>query len=132
MKTIVCLLVLFLAVSVQGQISEPLAMNSPPLPYHLPDTAKKTFSNSEPAEILFLVNPNLKENKITIETNFKGYYKVRIIDYYAGSRKVYKNQKANMIIDVAEFEKGIFIMNITDSQNNLLTSQVVNLKRRHL
>lgn len=132
MRALFGLLAFFICSMVQGQITEPLAMNVSAESYHMPDTAIKKFSDSEEAGVAFLVNSNLKENKITIETNFEGFYKVRFIDYYAGSRKVYKAQHSNTTIDVSEFEKSIFILNITDQCNKVLTSQVVNLKRRHL
>lgn len=132
MKTIVSLLVLILTLTAHAQISEPLAMNTNHDDYYSIDTTKKVFSKSELAGVDFIVSSNLRENTLLIKTNFSGNYKVRFIDYYAGSRKVFKNQQSNITIDVSEFEKSIFIMNITDSQNRLLTSQVVNLKRKHL
>lgn len=131
MKTIIRLFFLIISIEIQAQVTEQLAMNTTPK-HAETEMPKKVFSNSESADITFIVNSNLKENEISIETNYSGLYKIRIVDYYAGSRKVYKNMISNTKIDVSEFEKSIYIMNITDLRNKLLTSQVVNLKRRHL
>lgn len=129
---IICLFIIsFYATSV-AQVSEPMAMHITNQNANPSDSTKKVFRNSEPEGVTFIVNSNLKENKIQINTNYTGIYKVQFIDYYAGSRKVYKNQQSNMTIDVGELERSIFIMNISDSKNKLLTSQVLNLKRRHL
>ena len=134
MKRILTLNIIFLSLLVQGQINEPLASNTVKVRYDKPisdTTPVKQFSNSEIKGIDFYVNLNLKTNEIEIQTNYTESYKIQLIDYWAHSVTVYKNITSDYKIDVAEFRERIFIMNITNSKNNkLLTSQVINLKRR--
>ncbi|HBH49821.1 MAG TPA: hypothetical protein DDX98_14345 [Bacteroidales bacterium] len=134
MKNLLGGLLLVLSISVSGQISDPIALLNTvhETTGSIPDTAKKLFRNSEPPGISFLVSSNIRENKLHIKTNYGGEYKVRFIDYYARTRKVFKHNYNDIVLDLAEFEKSIFIMNIMDSDNRTLTSQIINLKRRHL
>jgi hypothetical protein len=133
MKTILSLIITIFCTITYAQLSEPLAMNVKPDKPDISDTTKKLFSNSVAPGISFLVSSNLRDNKLYITTNFSGRYKIRFIDYYARTKKVYKDAYSDFSIDLDEFDKSIFIMNIVDSRNNkLLTSQVINLKRRHL
>lgn len=136
MKSIIYLYVLFFSFALQAQVSDPLiAMNSNSSieKPSVAATAKKQFSGSESSDYSFIVNSNIKENLIRIETNYSGEYRIRFVGYYGRTRKVYNNVYSNKTIDVSDFEKGIFIMNITDEKNNkILSSQVINLKRRSL
>lgn len=134
MRGFIFFLMLISTLQVIGQVSGPLiAMSNSAPKFSIPDSSIKRMSSSESPKYTFIVNPNVKENRIRIETNYKGEYKIRFVDYYGKSIKVYKDVYSNKLIDITELGKGIFIMNITDAQNHkLLTSQVVNLKRRHL
>ncbi len=96
------------------------------------DTTKKLLSESDEPGIAFIVSSNIRDNLLHIETNYKGEYKVRFVDYYARTKIVFKNNYNNISLDLDAFDKSIFIMCITDSNNRTLTSQVINLKRRHL
>ena len=121
-----------------SQISEPMAMNTPNSnastgeKIAVIDTVKKLLNNSDFPGITFLVSTNIRENQLRINTNFTGTYKVRFVDYYSWTRKVFKNNSSDITLNLSEFEKSIFIMTIMDSENRTLTSQVINLKRRHL
>ena len=121
-----------------SQFSEPMAMNTSNSSSSSGeivatiDTVKKLFSNSDLPGITFLVSTNIRENQLKINTNFTGTYKVRFVDYYSWTRKVFKNNNSDITLNLSEFEKSIFIMTIMDSENRTLTSQVINLKRRHL
>jgi len=132
MKVLVRLIILvflFSGLKVSGQV---MAINSS---INSEESVKevKQFSNSESPHYIFAINTNVKNNEIKIETNYSGTYKVRFLDYYGKSIKVYRDVSADKLIDVAELRKGIYIMNITDARSHkLLTSQVVNLKKRHL
>ena len=135
MKSLIYLPILFLCFAVKAQVSEPLLALNNGNSVEKPNISatKKQFSGSESSNYSFVVNSNVKENTIHISTNYLGKYKIRFLGYYGGSRKVYKDVFSNKLIDISEFEKEIFIMNITDARNNkLLSSQVINLKRRHL
>jgi hypothetical protein len=98
------------------------------------DAEKPTvrFTNSESPDISFLVETNLKECQVYINTNYTEDFKIRFIDYWGKTIKVYRNLNASQELDISEFKDQIVILNIHDSKSNrLLTSQVVNLKRRH-
>lgn len=123
---------LFLAyLYTNAQISEPLANNVSYTETNKPDTITKSFSNSEPRGITFKVSTDQKKQKLSVRTNYTGKYKVLFIDYYAGSRKVFKNVYNNLEIDMEDLKGEIFIMNISDSENKLLTSQILNLRLRN-
>ncbi len=96
------------------------------------DTSKKLLSESDRPGVAFIVSSNIRDNLLHIETNYTGEYKVRFVDYYAKTRMEFKNNYNNISLDLNIFDKSIFIMCITDSKNRTLTSQIVNLKRRHL
>ncbi len=92
----------------------------------------KRFSNSESPGISFNISTNLKDCKVQITTNYASPYKVRFVDYWGKSVKVYKNLDSDTQLDLSEFKEQIVIMNIQDNRSNkLLTSKVVNLKRRN-
>ena len=96
------------------------------------ETLVKRFSNSESPDISFIVNTNLKDCVLDIRTNYPDEFKIRFIDYWGKSVKVYRNLYSGKQIDVSEFRNQIVIMNIQDNKTNrLLSSQVVNLKRRN-
>lgn len=135
MKGILVIVFLMLGVFAFGQeTGHLLAMNNSNTPENaIPDTNIKRFKGSESPDYTFIVNSNVRNDVIVIETNYTSDYKIRFIDYWGRSVKVYRNVSDDKLINVSDLGKGIFIMNITDAQNNkLLTSQVVNLKRRHL
>ena len=105
-------------------------MNKPAKKAYTADTVVKTFSNSESPELLFEINSNIQEGTLRINTNYTDAYKVRIIDYYARTSKLYRQLSYNSSINIQDFIGGIFIVNITDKRNKLLTSQVLNLRLR--
>lgn len=92
----------------------------------------KRFSNSESPDISFNISTSMKDCKVQVITNYSSAYKIRFIDYWGKSVKVYKNLDSGIQIDVSEFKEQIVILNIHDNKSNkLLSSQVVNLKRRN-
>lgn len=134
MNRLLLILLLPLSVLVNAQESSGLmAMNTSREISEPRDTAVIRFSNSESPDYTFIINPNIGEDAIQIETTYTKQYKVRFVDYWGHSVKVYRDVYANKLINVEDLKKGIYIMNITDARSHkLLTSQVVNLKRRHL
>ncbi len=122
--------ILFLSIVMHGQPSDAIiAMNNHEAPSNHSDSTRKLFSNSESPDFSFIVNSNIKENTLEIKTNYSCEYKIRFIDYYGRSVKVYKSVLSNKTINIADLKESILIMNIMDERNNLLTSQVLNLKR---
>lgn len=90
------------------------------------------FSNSESPDLSFMIITNLKECKVHINTNYPDKFKIRFINYWGKTVKIYRNLESGQQIDVSEFKNQIVIMNIMDNRSNhLLSSQVVNLKRRN-
>lgn len=132
MKNLFYILTLFFCMQVSAQSEDPIyAMNMPAHEHESVDTTTKRFSNSESSEYTFIVNPDLNDNSLLIKTDYTREYKVRFIDYWGKSRKVYSNVSSDKKIDIADLERGIFIMNIFDEKNNkLLTSQVLNLRAK--
>lgn len=67
-----------------------------------------------------VVYPNPAENQITIMTELKGDYMVRILDY---SGKVIRREKAvssNTEIDLAEIESGVYLIEVTNADGRAL------------
>ncbi|MBN1953400.1 MAG: hypothetical protein JW801_19500 [Bacteroidales bacterium] len=98
------------------------------------DAEKPTvrLTNSESPDISFLVETNLKDCSIYLQTNYPESFKLRIFDYWGETIKVYRNLNSGQLLDISEFKGQIVILNIYDSKSNrLLTSQVMNLKRRN-
>ncbi|MBN2486686.1 MAG: hypothetical protein JXB34_12000 [Bacteroidales bacterium] len=130
-RLVFCITALIISIASSAQNQGALAMNTHYVPYTMSDSLVKTFSNSEIPGVTFLVSSDLKENTIYISTNYSGKYNVRFVDYFGRSSVVFKNQSSNIAIDLAHFERSIFVMNISDEKNNkLISSQVLNLKRR--
>jgi hypothetical protein len=139
MKTLISILAFIISLNLAAQIDEPLAMLSnsgTDKGPQIADTAKKKlFSNSDAPGVSFIVSSDVAGNELYIETNYAKKYKVRFIQHseYGYFRKVFKEVYSDATIDISDFEKSIFIMNIHDSESHkLLTTQVINLKRRHL
>lgn len=126
--TVLCIIPL----EVFAQECEPLlAYHSKKSNVHSADTVKKLFSNSESPLLYFDIKTNMTDKSVKVQTNFTCEFKVRLIDYFGKSVKVFKNINSNKEIDISEYVGGIYVMNILDSRSNkLLTSQVVNFKRR--
>ena len=90
------------------------------------------FSNSESPDLSFMVHTDLKACKLNIVTNYPDPFRIRFVDYWGRTVRVYRNVRSGDLIDVTEFKNQIVILNITDSRGKrLLSSQVVNLKRRN-
>lgn len=94
-------------------------------------SGKKTFSNSESPDFTFIVRSDIKSNELLVETNYERDYKVRFIDYYARTSKVFKGMHSSKKIDLSEFDRSIFIVKFVDQRNNkVLSSQILNLKKK--
>jgi len=90
------------------------------------------FSNSENPELSFIVNTNIQDCLLHITTNYPEQFTIRFIDYWGKSVRVYRHIDSGMDINVSEFKDKIMILNIMDEKSSrLLSSQVVNLKRRN-
>lgn len=128
---IISLAIVFICLTSNAQKSGTLAMNTKYVSTGTSDSIVKLFSNSEPKGVTFLVSSDLKENTLFIKTNYTGKYNVRFVDYWGRSSVVFRNVSKDVVIDLAKFERSIFVMNISDEQNKeLISSQVINLKRR--
>lgn len=92
----------------------------------------KLFSNSESPNLSFMVSTDLKKCRLYVTTNYPKTFKIRFVDYYGRTVKVYRNVGSGDQIDISQFKNKIVILNITENKGNkLLSSQVVNLKRRN-
>lgn len=90
------------------------------------------FSNSEDPNLSFMVNTNMQQCLLYITTNYTEQFTIRFINYWGKSVRVYRHIQSGTEINVAEFKDKIMIFNIVEEKSNrLLSSQVVNLKRRN-
>jgi hypothetical protein len=127
----ISLIAIIICLAINAQKREEIALNTKYVSHSSVDSLVKLFSNSEPRGVTFLVSSDLKENSLFIKTNYAGSYNVRLVDYYGRTSIVFKNITSDIVIDLADFKPSIFVMNISDDKNNnLISSQVINLKRR--
>ena len=136
MRVVFCIVLGILSFAVKAQSDEVFAATSKisHTEYsHTSDSSgNKLLSNSEPKGICFIVNSNIKANSLLIETNFKGKYRIQFVDYWGNTIRIIDNAYKNQVVDVTDFKDYILTMNITDAlSQKLLTSQVLNLKRRN-
>jgi hypothetical protein len=123
---------LIFSIQLDAQQSTKKNIHTSYVPADLADTVIKRFSNSETEGITFLVSSNLKENTLFIKTNYTGTYNIRFIDYWGKNHIDFENLSADIAIDLAVFERSIFIVNISDEQDNkLISSQIVNLRKKY-
>jgi DNA-dependent RNA polymerase auxiliary subunit epsilon len=96
------------------------------------DSIIKVFSNSEPEGVTFLVSTNVQVDRLFIKTNYTGQYNVRFIDYWGRNHIDFENVSSDFDVDLKQFDRSIFVMNISDEKDNkLISSQIINLKRRN-
>ncbi|MBN1119364.1 MAG: hypothetical protein JXA77_19290 [Bacteroidales bacterium] len=136
MKRVFCIVLTILSFTLKAQSDEVFAANSKinhsEYSYTSDSSKIRLFSNSEPQGISFIVNSNIKAHSLLIETNFKGKYRIQFVDYWGNTIRIIDNAYKNQEIDVTDFKDYILTMNITDAlSQKLLTSQVLNLKRRN-
>ncbi len=90
------------------------------------------FTNSESPDLSFIVHTDMKTCSLQVTTNYPETFKIRFIDYWGNSVKVYRNLQSGSPVDISEFRNQVVVLNIVDSKTGkLLSSQVVNLKRRN-
>jgi len=131
LKHLIIVPLTLLCFSLNAQLNETLAINDPHGETTIGGEAAVTrFSNSESPRLSFMVITNTKDYKLHITTNYPDPFRIRFVDYYGRSIKVYRDISSNEPIDIYEFKDQIVILNITDDKNKLLSSQVVNLKHR--
>lgn len=130
-KFTIVLFAWLLCIASYAQKFEPLSIDTKFDPAETSDTLVKLFSNSEPPGVIFLVSSDINKKTLFIKTNYTGNYNVRVIDYWGRNSILFQHVTNDMVIDIADFENNIFIINITkEHDNKLISSQVINLKRR--
>jgi hypothetical protein len=131
-RTILVLLVLFISIASFAQNTKVKDFQTQYIAKSSSDSTIKVFSNTEPEGITFLVSTNVQVDRLFIKTNYTGQYNVRFIDYWGRNHIDFENVSSDFDIDLKQFDRSIFVMNISDEKDNkLISSQIINLKRRN-